>query len=274
MNRIASKGGTQQWIYILIVSVFAGTFAFLLLRLLSELTVLYFSYDLNINAIPHLKDVQFLTKSTSPDWTRDSIITIYLSKPIMNFSVGLAGMVLYALIKRKSQSFSFFMIWLIIFAFNNAFGTFAENMIFRTGIYEVTNLMNFGGVMMTVVVMLSFYFLYISGIGTGKLIMLGLPHESIRNGRIKFTYFLVTYLIPWLLIFLIIFSKSDKSSLIVYGFAFIILLASLWSRDLSSEEIHLEPLPPMMWLDFISLIFFAIGIFLMYTMLTSGIKLV
>lgn len=274
MNRIASKGGTQQWIYILIVSVFAGTFAFLLLRLLSELTILYFSYDLNIQAIPHLKDVQFLTKSTSPDWTRDSIITIYLSKPTMNFIVGLASMVLYALIKRKSQSFSFFLIWLIIFALSNAFGTFAENMIFRSGIYEVTNLMNFGGVMMIVVVMLSFYFLYISGIGTGKLIMLGLPQESIRNGRIKFTYFLAAYLIPWLLTFLIIFFKSDTSTLVIYGFGIIILLAVLWVRDLGSEEMHFEPLPPMMWIDLISLIFYAIGIFLMYTMLISGIKLI
>jgi hypothetical protein len=274
MNKIASKGGTQQWIYILIVSVFAGTFAFLLLRLLSELTVLYFSYDLNISAIPHLKDVQFLTKSTSPDWTRDSIITIYLSKPIMNFSVGMAGMMLYALIKRKSQSFSFFLVWLIIFALNNAFGTFAENMIFRTGIYEVTNMMNFGGVMMTVVVTLSFYFLYISGVGAGKLIMLSLPQDQIKKGRIQFTYFLVAYFIPWLLTFLIIFTKSDKNSLITYGFAFIILLATLWSRDLSSEEMHQEPLPPFMWIDFISLIFYAIGIFLMYTMLTSGIKLI
>lgn len=274
MDKIASKGGTHQWIYILIVSVFAGTFAFLLLRLLSELTVLYFSYDLNISAIPHLKDVQFLTKSTSPDWTRDSIITIYLSKPIMNLSLGMAGMLLYALIKRKSQSFSFFLIWLIIFALNNAFGTFAENMIFRTGIYEVTNMMNFGGIMMTVVVMLSFYFLYISGVGTGKLIMLSLPQYQIKKGRIKFTYFLVAYFIPWILTFLIIFSKSDKSSLIIYGFAFIILLATLWARDLSSEEMHPEPLPPLMWIDLISLIFYAIGIFLMYTMLTSGIKLV
>jgi hypothetical protein len=272
-SKIRKAQGIQP-LQVALLSLTSAVFAFVLLHLLSELTLLYFSYDLNIHAVHHLEDVQFLTKFTNPDWTRDSIITIYLSKPIMNFGVGLAGMVLYAIIKRKSQSFSFFLIWLIIFALNNAFGTFAENMIFRSGIYEVTNLMNFGGVMMTIVILLSFYFLYISGVGTGKLIMLGLPQKQIYKGRIKFSYFIVAYFIPWLITFLIIFSKSDSSSLIIYGFGFIILLAILWSRDLGSEEMHLEPLPPLMWIDLISLIFYTLGIFLMYTILVSNIKLV
>lgn len=274
MNKIASQNSKQQWIYILVVSVLAGTFAFLLLRLLSELTVLYFSYDLNIQAIPHLKEVQFLTKSSSPDWTRDSIITIYLSRPIMNFILAIGGMIMFALIKRKSQSFSFFLIWLIIFALTNAFGTFAENLIFKTGAYEVTTLMNFDGVVITVVVMLAFYFLYLSGIGTGKLIMLSLPRQFIKKDRIKFTYFLIAYLIPWLLTYLIIFNKSDNSTRIIYGFGIIILFAALWSRDLSAEEIHMEPLPSLMWIDLISILFYVFGIFLMYNMLSSGIRLI
>lgn len=274
MEISASKNKKLQRIYILMISVLAATFAFLLLKLLSELTILYFSYDLNIQAIIHLKDVQFLTKPTNPDWTRDSIITIYLSKPIMNLIVGLAGMATYALIKRKSQSFSFFLIWLIIFALNNAFGTVAENVVFRTGAYEVTTLMNFSGVMMTVVVMLSLYFLYLSGIGTGKLIMLNLPQSMVKNGRIKFSYFLFAYLLPWLLTFLIIFSKSDSGTQIIYGFSFLILVTTLWARDFGTEEIHLEPLPPIIWIDLISMVFYAFGIILMYSILTSGIKLV
>lgn len=274
MDKITLKNRPQQWGYILIISVLTCTFAFLLLRLLSELTILYFSYDLNIRAILHLRDVQFLTKTTSPDWTRDSIITIYLSKPIMNFLVALADMALYALIKRKSQSFSFFLIWMIIFALNNTFGTFAENVIFRTGTYEVTALMDFGGTVMIVVVMLSFYFLYVSGIGMGKLIMLSLPKEFMKNRRIIFSYFLLAYLIPWVVTFLVVFTKSDDSSRIIYLFSIIILAAVLWTRDLGAEKIHLEPLPPLMWIDWVSFIFYAIGIVIMYNMLTEGIKFV
>lgn len=273
MEESIIKNRWSNWVQIALLSLVSALFAYILLRLLSGLTLLYFSYDLNIQAILHLKDVQFLTKSTSSDWTRDSIITIYLSKPIMNFIVALVGMIAYALIKRKSQSFSFFLIWLIIFALNNAFGSFTENVIFRTGTYEVTAIMNFGGVMLTVTVMLSLYFLYLSGIGTGRLIMLNIPREFIKKDRIRFNYFLVAYLIPWVITFLIIFTKSDTSSRIIYLFSIIILMVALWVHDSGAEEIHTE-LPPVMWIDLISIIFYAVGIILMYNILTSGIKFI
>ena len=273
MERLWIKNRWSNRAQIMLVSLVSAIFAFTLLRLLSELTLLYFSYDLNIQAILHLKGIDFLTKTTSPDWTRDSIITIYLSKPIMNLMLALAGMVVYSLIRRKSQSFTYFLIWLIIFALNNAFGTFAENGLFRTGTYEVTKLMHFGGAMMVVVVMISFYFLYLSGVGIGKLIMLNLPEELVKNRRINYIYFLMAYLIPWMLTFLIIFSESDPGSRIVYLFSSIILIPALWTHSPDTEGVHLEPLPPLMWIDFLSFIFYFAGIFLMYTMLSSGIKI-
>jgi hypothetical protein len=233
---------------------------------------LYFSYDLNIQAILHLKSIQFLTQSASPDWTRDSIITIYLSKPFMSLLLALAGMIIYSLIKRKSQAFYFFLVWMIIFALDNAFGTFAQNGIFKTGTYEVTALMDFGSIMMMVLVMLSFYFLYLSGVGLGKLIMLSLPEEYMKNKSIRFSYFLMAYLVPWALTFLIIFSKSDAGSRIIYLFGFVILIPVLWTLR-PERDLHLEPLPPLMLIDVMSSIFYFIGIYLMYTMLSSGIKL-
>ena len=273
MERLWIKNRWSNRVQIMLVSLVSAIFAFTLLRLLSELTLLYFSYDLNIQAILHLKGIDFLTKTTSPDWTRDSVITIYLSKPIMNLMLALSGMVVYSLIRRKSQSFTYFLIWLIIFALNNAFGTFAENGLFKTGTYEVTQLMHFGGVMMMVVVMISFYFLYLSGVGIGKLILLNLPEEFIKNNRINFFYFLMAYLIPWLLTFLIIFSRSDPGSRIVYLFSIIILAPVMWSHSPVTEGVHQEPLPPLIWIDFLSFIFYFAGIFLMYTMLSTGIKI-
>ena len=273
MERLWIKSSWSNRMQIMLISLVSAIFAFVLLRLLSELTSLYFSYDLNIQAILHLKGVQFITKAASPDWTRDSIITIYLSKPIMNLMMALAGMVVYSLIRRKSQSFTYFLIWLIIFALNNAFGIFAENGLFKTGTYEVTQLMHFGGSMMMVVVMISFYFLYLSGVGIGKLILLSLPEEFIKNNRIDLFYFLTAYLIPWLLTFLVIFSGSDPGSRIVYLISIVILVPILWARSPDTEGVHQEPLPPLMWIDFMSFIFYFAGIYLMYTMLSTGIKI-
>ncbi|MBE0649576.1 MAG: hypothetical protein IH595_01930 [Bacteroidales bacterium] len=266
------KNRWSNLIQIMFISLIAALFAFVLLRLLSELTLLYFSYDLNIQAALHLKSVHFLTKSASPDWTRDSIITIFLSRPFMNLILALIGMIIYAFVRRKSQAFHFFLIWLIIFALGNAFGTFAENGIFKTGTYEVTTLMNFGSIMMLVVVMISFYFLYLSGVGMGRLIMLSMPDEFLKNKRIRFSYYLMAYLVPWLLTFLFIFTQSDFASRMTYLFGLIILIPVLWTHH-SEEGLQLEPLPPLMWIDVVSSIFYFIGIYLMYTMLATGIRL-
>ncbi len=272
MEETLIKNHWSNLVKILFTSLIAALFAFSLVRFLSELTLLYFSYDLNIQAVLHLKSIQFLTQSASPDWTRDSIITIYLSKPFMSLLLALAGMIIYALIRRKSQAFYFFLIWLILFALDNAFGTFAQNGIFKTGTYEVTALMDFGSIMMMVVVMLSFYFLYLSGVGMGKLVMLSLPEEFSKNKRIRFPYFLTAYLLPWLLTFGIIFSKSDAGSRTIYLFGLIILIPTLWSQR-SEDGYRLEPLPPLMYVDLMSSIFYFIGIYLMYTMLSSGIRI-
>lgn len=266
----------NRWFYlvqIMVISLVTGLFAFILLRLLSELTLFYFSYDLDIQAIIHLKGIQFLTQPTNPDWTRDTVITIYLSKPIMNLIMALAGMASYTLIRHKSQSFSYFLLWLIIFGLNNMFSTFAENGLLQTGIYEVTRLMHFSAVMMVVLVMLSFYFLYLSGEGVGKLIMLCIPHHFTREGKIKRPYFLMAYLLPWLLIFLIIFSKSGTSARIIYLFSIIILAPFLWAKGPEKEGMHLNPLPPLMWVDALSLLFYIIGIYFMYGILAAGLKL-
>jgi hypothetical protein len=259
--------------YTMIVSVMAGLFAYLLLRLLSELSILYFSYDLNIQAMLQLKGIEFLNPSAHTGWTKDTTVTIFLAKPILNMIIGVVTMILYTLIRNKSQSFSFFMVWIIIFSLTNMFGTFAENGLFKTGIYQIIELMHLGSVVLILMVALSLYFLYLSGIGTGKIILLGLSEKQMTSGRINRIYYLMSYILPWLIILGTLFPFSNKNLIISYLFGVILLIPALWAKGPEKEGIHLKPLPPLMWIDWLSVFFYAIGIFLLFTMLSMSIRL-
>ncbi|MBN2615354.1 MAG: hypothetical protein JXR71_06630 [Bacteroidales bacterium] len=266
------KSQIKEWSYTLGTSLMAGLFAYLLLHLLTELSILYFSYDLNIQAVLQVKGIRFLTSPGNPDWTRDATVTLYLVKPILNLLVAIATMILYAVIRYKSQSFSFFMIWIIIFGLNNMFGTFLENGFLKNGIYKVVEVMHLGTIPFVLMLGLSFYFLYISGVGTGKVIMLCLPGRHKSGRGIQFLYFFVAFLLPWIIILGLIFPFSDFDLKITYLFGILLLIPFLWSRGPEKEGIHLDSLPAFLWNDLISVIFFGIGIILMIEMLSMNIR--
>ena len=273
MESSFQKNQIKEWSFTLGTSLMAGLFAYLLLHLLTELSILYFSYDLNIQAVLQTKGIRFLTSPGTPDWTRDATVTLYLVKPIMNLLLAIGTMILYAVIRHKSQSFSFFMIWIVIFGFNNMFGTFAENGFLKNGTYKVVEVMHLGTIVFVLMLGLSLYFLYISGVGTGKTIMLGLPQRHKSGRTMQFLYFLVAFLLPWIFIFWIIFPFSDFDLKISYLFGIILLVPVLWSKGPEKEGIHLESLPAFLWNDLISVIFFGIGIILMMEMLSMNIQL-
>lgn len=273
MNRSFLDNDLKEWGFTLILSVMAGLFAYLLLHLLTELSILYFSYDLNIEAVLQVKGIHFISGKNDADWTKDATITVYLVKPILNMLMAIITMMVYTSIKNKSQSFSFFMIWIIIFGFNNVFGSFAENGLLKTGIYLVVEIMKLGTIVFWLLIGISIYFLYFFGKGTGKIILLSLPSKHKKSDKIKPLYFLIAYLIPWIIIFLITASFSDKNLIIIYLFGLVLLLPMLRSKGPDEHGLRSNPLLPFLWTDWISILFFVVGIYIMMDILSMNLQL-
>ncbi|MBN2637910.1 MAG: hypothetical protein JXR65_02335 [Bacteroidales bacterium] len=273
MEISSTQAKVKEWGYTLVISTISGLFAYLLLHLLTGLSVLYFSYDLNIKAVLETKGILFLNTPGNSDWTKDATITVFLVKPILNLLLAVISMIIYTLIKNKSQSFSFFIIWIIVFGLNNMFGTLAENGLMKTGIYNVVEVMNLGTIAFVLVLGISVYFLYISGIGTGKIILLTLANKNKTNNHIHLLYLIIAYLIPWTLIFWLTFSFSDLNIKIAYLFGSIILVSTLRSKGPENEGIHLNPLPGFFWFDVVSTLLFIIGIFFMLQLFSMNIQL-
>ncbi len=270
MSKLILHSKKATLIISLITSTLSGLLVYLILRLLSDLSVLYFSYDLNIKAKLLENGVHFLTPVTNPIWTRDAIITISLAPPILNFFIAFFSMIIFTLVKYKSQSFSFFLQWTIIFSLANTFGSFAENGLFKTGIYKALELMHFGGVIMIIIIMISLYFLYLSGVGIGRIAILNIPDNFWTKNKISLWFYFAGYIIPWMLILSITYSFLPKNNLIIYLFSIVTLIPMIWAKKSLSDEKRFKPMLPFSWIDLVTLIIFIIGSLIVHSIFING----
>ncbi|UBM62487.1 hypothetical protein LA303_00560 [Candidatus Sulfidibacterium hydrothermale] len=263
----------KKWLSYFVVSFISALFAWYLERFFSGLTTLYFSYDLNIKAVLSSEGIRFLTPVTSSAWTRDTLVTLNLAAPIMNLFLGLFMMALYVFVPRKTMSMALFMIWMMVFSFTGIFGSYVENNVAHTGLYELSKIMNIGVVFQIIFVVLSLYFLYIMGIAIGKLVMLTIPASFKKEDKIMFSFFLLIFLVPWILVLVITLKGLSSSSLFTYLLGIVLLLPFNWMQEPEKKGIRLKPLPDYFSLDTFALIVYLLGIFFIRAVLSSGMSL-
>jgi len=273
MKKIVLKKQAKALLLMLMVSFVSALFAWYLQRILSGLTTLYFSYDLNIKAVLHLDGITFLTPVSSQAWTRDAIVTINLAAPIMNLVLGLIIMALFIFSRRKSLSMAFFLIWLMVYSFTGIFGSFVENNLGRTGLYTVSKLMDIGVVFQIILVVLALYFLYIMGLAIGKLVMLIIPDKFKKEDRIYITFFLAAFIFPWLLVLAVTFKGLSSSTMLTYLLGLVILLPFNWMQGPEKRGLHLKTMPGLLRIDVLSLVVYLLGVLLLHQMLGMGITL-
>ncbi len=272
MKGFFKNTGQKNLLAMFVVSLVSGLFAWYLQRLLSGLTTLYFSYDLNIKATLNLEGIHFLTPASSAAWTRDAIVTLNLAAPIMNLFLGLIVMAVYVFSRRKSRSMAFFMIWMMVYAFTGIFGSYVENNVARTGLYELSRVMDIGVVFQIVFVVLALYFLYIMGLAIGKLVMLTLPDEFKKEDKISNRFFILIFVLPWLLVLLFSAKGLSSSLLYTYLLGIIILLPFNWMQEPEKKGVHLKKLPPHLPLDTFALVVYLLGIAFVHHLLATGIS--
>ncbi len=276
MSLSLKNSNTISYAETFISSLTTSVFAICVVYLLSGLVNLYFAYDFNIYARFNLSGVHFLTPKSSTAWTRDAIVTIYLSNAILSFFIGLAFMFLMIFVHKKSPTIYFFFVWMIVFSFGNAFGIFIEQGIAKNGIYEVSKVLDLGIVVLVTVVAVSIYFLYLMGIILGKLILINTPNKFKYKNKLQKSRFFITLFIPWLISIFIFVLLSDKmltSQTIIFLLSIIILLPVLWINTPDKENIIAEPPQTFNLLDAVTLILLIIVIIILYFTLKHGIVL-
>ncbi len=258
------------------ISLFTAMPALWTIFLFSGLVTLYFSYDFDIYARFGLKGVEFITAKDSPAWTRDATVTIYLANPILSFFSGLIFMFLLRFLKKKSNPVFWFLLWMTIFSFGNAFGVLIEEGISKSGFYEVSKVLDLGIIVLIISVAVSLYLLYLSGIITGKLILSAIDENYKKDGKLKTNMFLSLLLFPWLInlaVFILLTRATNMSQIIIFVMSLIIVLPVLWVYPSQVKDPGAKLPAAGNYLDIITLILMMILAYTIYSAIKHGIEL-
>ncbi len=270
------NGNISYYLKTFFISTVTAMPALWLVFLFSGLATLYFAYDFDIYARFGLSGVEFVTSKTSPLWTRDATISVYLSNPILSFFSGLAFMFLLQFLKKKSISIFYFLLWLTVFSFGNAFGVLIEEGISKSGFYEVSKFLDLGIFILIMAISVSLYFLYLSGIILGKILLAAIDKQYKSNEKLKTGMFLSSLLFPWtvnLSLFVWLTGISNISQIVIFVMSLIIILPVLWVNPSENKSMKNNPLPQENYLDYITLLLMLIFTYLIYSAVKHGIEL-
>ncbi len=260
-----------------VVSSFAAVFAFTLVWFLTNWSALYFAYDFNIPGHFNLSGLFFDADKTSPLWTFDATVTILLSRPVAALLIAVLSLGAFVFIKRKLISFFFFLFWMNVLSFNIALGGLVDDAIVGSGTYDVLMLLKLN---LTVVVFSSLviiYFLYRVGIINFYVIAASFPERYFVNPQGRFIFLMMAVVLPWLLLFT--FPSFDNSTgytllgLLKNMSVMVILLPAFFLKPAKGQMAHLEIIQMPQKFDWLSLVLFATGTFLLYYFMVDGVYL-
>ena len=159
----------------LLISLFSALFAYTIIYFLTNLTALYFAYDFDIPAHFNLYKLFFDIDKTSQLWTHDATITLLISRPVAALFMGIIALLALILVRKKLMSFFFFLMWLTLLAFNNAVGVFADDILAKSGTYNIAILMKFDVSILIVISIIAIYLLIRIGIIVSYIFQASFP---------------------------------------------------------------------------------------------------
>lgn len=182
------------------ISTVSAIFAYYFVFFFSNYSVLFFAYDFDIPASFSLAGISFPNDLLNHNWSRDAIITIHLSQPISASIMGIVFLFLLMARTKKTASVILLLFWLNLFAFRSAFGELIDDVVTKTGIVKVINIMHIDDAYLIIMAIFLAFILYKIGIMNGKLIKQSFTFQNLISIQSRIIFFVCVLLIPWLVV--------------------------------------------------------------------------
>ncbi len=268
---------TKEAIQILTVSLVASVFANLLLKMASGFATSFVAYDFDILSYFDLNGVNFFIEATSPQWYLDSKISVLLAKPVSSMFIGLFAMAGLMIIRKKLISFFFLLFWINLYAFNNSAGILIDDLIAKTGLYDVPALYKLPTEVFIVASILSVYILYRIGIVNTLIFRTSIEDKFEKSSKNRILIFVFAILIPWLANGIIpVLSKDLQAEFLFFleGASMIILLLPFFLYKPKNEVVtKIGVISKVLPVDWINVTFYILGIIILFLTLNHGIHI-
>ncbi|MFA5419031.1 MAG: hypothetical protein WC341_11290 [Bacteroidales bacterium] len=271
MNPKHDKGGLTLLIQLFAISLLTALTSYVVLFFISGYSSLYFAYDFDILARMGMNGVVFQTPSTDAKWTFDALVTIYLSKPLTSFFVGLLAILLLMFIYQKSTTWLYFLLWTAIWGFNGSIGSLIDDAIFGENTYAVAKAMDFSFPVLLVSGVMATYFMYMVGVIVARLYFVYLRNAPSYQSKERAKWITTTILLPWMILGMISYlnglSESSWLSLVKNMTAIILIIPMYFIKDQMIKSINDRGWSNLNRLDwFFLILFMALTIWIVFTL--------
>ncbi len=242
---------TRQNVMLAAQSLSVFVISYYLVYLLCGLSVLYISYDFDIPATLFPNKIVFSIDENNPLWTSDATNSILLATPVVGFFIGISVILLFLINPRKQAIYLYFVIWIFIQAFNMTFGLISENLIARTGLIRVAQVMHIHPVAMVVGIALSLYLLMRSGTFSGKLFF-AYCSKPTTSSKAKLNRGLVFFIFPWFagnsILQLVNGGRIETEDLMMVFFMLVLLIPAVVAKAPAGETKAMPSPKVLFWL--------------------------
>lgn len=222
------------------LSLITAVFSYIILFFIGNYLSLYFAYDFDIGAWFGINGIEFDHKKHHELWTYDAEVTIFLGRPLLSLLIGIVSLSTLILIRRLKIIFFLLLLWMNLFAFNEAFGFFITDFILSSGLYYVAARMELGIEAMLFFLAIAVFIMYRLGSLNAMLFVQYLPNKYKTGHYQKLVAVFISMIIPWLFTLLILMIISYPFQLqsvhLKLLSAIVLLLPFLYSQENKSRE--------------------------------------
>ncbi len=261
-----------------IISLVAAFFSYVFLYIYANYVVLYFAYDFDIPAYLDINGVVLLGDKNHDNWSRDALITIFLSKPISAVILGIITLIILMIGSKKPVSIILLLFWLNVFSFNEAFGILIDDAIAGSGTYEVAEVMNFGKIFIISGAVILAFLLYKIGMMNGRIIIMTFQNQNLFPFKSRILFFIFIFFLPWIIILVATFSSVNSvlpnSQLIKNLTVIILLIPFLTSGKIKNKEFVYTPIKRHLISDIVYTFVFGLLTIAMIFVLINGLQII
>ena len=249
--------------------------AYILIYFLSGISVLYIAYDLDVPATLFVNTIDFGLNQLAKPLTSDIIVSVFMAQPVSSFIMAILAVFLFMLLRPKKYWFQLFLLWIFIHGFNFSFGLVSEDLLLKTGLFNVAVVMEIRQVMLILTIGISLFFLVKAGTLVGKLFYARIYQPTTQNNS-QLKVFVYHFFLPWITGSLIILMLSFQHNSLKDILLRLSMFVSIFPIIFLKEVVQKNPLgtkAPKLFVSIIAL-FLAFALAIVFAiMLKSGINL-
>jgi len=267
---------SREILLVILQSFSSYILAYMIVYILSGISVLYIAYDFDIPARLEINNIAFNISFESVLWTKDAIVSVFMAQAVSSFIMATISVLLLLLLKPKHYWVQLFHIWFLLHGFNFTFGMLGEDIILQRGLFRVAAVLELRQAMLILTIGISVFFLLKAGTLAGKLFYSKVYQLNSSSNNSKTTNFLIAIFIPYLIgAFTILLLSYAKNSLkdILLSLSMLVCLMPVIFAKVNHNTISATRTKPKIKQTFFILSLVIVAVFLFYILLNNGISL-